>query len=151
MNGALGSVVGAGLGGLSQMGMGWQQAQQQQQPWHQTGFGGNGGSGGSGMLIHANHVSFPGAEKLSFQKSSDNLKKRGTIGIVEHLKDYFKSNRDLIFNMALILLIDHFIFKGVFREKIKALVDSFCVKTHKMIEASHHDVTPNSTTTPTKA
>lgn len=64
-----------------------------------------------------------------------NQKKKGNI--MSGLKEYFEKNKDLIYSIGLIVLVDHFIFKGAFREKIKAMVETFCTKTHAMIEAKN--------------
>lgn len=59
--------------------------------------------------------------------------------MLNHLRDYFGKNRDLIFNVAIIILVDHFVFNGAFREKIKSLLDKFLCKTHEMLDAKKGD------------
>lgn len=54
---------------------------------------------------------------------------------MEYLKEYFHKNRDLIFNISLILLIDHFVFNGAFREKIKSIMDGLINRTEKQLKA----------------
>ena len=55
---------------------------------------------------------------------------------MDYLKEYFSKNRDTIFTIVLVVLIDHFVFNGAFREKVKSVVDSMLNKANKQIEAS---------------
>lgn len=72
--------------------------------------------------------------------NTKNWKKPEGKTMLGHLRDYLGKNRDIIFNVALIVLVDHFVFNGAFREKIKNLLDQFLVKTHKMISVDEATV-----------
>jgi len=54
---------------------------------------------------------------------------------VSELRAYFTKNSGVIFTVALVILADHFVFGGAFREKLKSIVDSFLNKAGKQIEA----------------
>lgn len=49
------------------------------------------------------------------------------------LKTYLNENRDLIFTVGLVLLLDEYAFNGVFRDRLKNLVEGFLSKA----EAKH--------------
>ena len=49
-------------------------------------------------------------------------------GIIEDLRGYLKENREIVYTIALVLLIDQFVFEGAFRERLKALVAGFLRK-----------------------
>lgn len=55
--------------------------------------------------------------------------------IVGELRAYFTKNSGVIFTVALVILADHFVFGGAFRDKLKSIVDSFLNKATKQIEA----------------
>lgn len=44
------------------------------------------------------------------------------------IRGYMKDNRDLIFSLVFVLVLDEYIFGGVFRERIKAIVEGFLKK-----------------------
>jgi hypothetical protein len=50
------------------------------------------------------------------------------------LKDYFMKHKDSLFTIGIVILIDHFVFDGAFRDKIKATVESMLNKAHKKLE-----------------
>lgn len=54
-------------------------------------------------------------------------------GFMKALKEYIATHKDLLFTIALVLVIDRYVFNGVFREKIKGAVDKLLDKAHKQI------------------
>lgn len=53
--------------------------------------------------------------------------------VMESLKKYFETHRDLFFTIGIVIILDHFIFGGAFRERLKGLVDSFLTQRTKAI------------------
>lgn len=51
------------------------------------------------------------------------------------LKEYMNENKDTLFTVALILILDEYIFSGAFRDKIKAILDGMLKKAEKKVEA----------------
>lgn len=54
--------------------------------------------------------------------------------MLDSLKSYFNKNQETFYTIGLIILIDHFVFNGAFRDKIKQLVDKLINKTEKQLE-----------------
>ena len=52
---------------------------------------------------------------------------------MDGLKKYFKKNEDTIYTIGIIVLVDHFVFNGLFREKLKSLMDGLIYKTEKKL------------------
>ena len=52
---------------------------------------------------------------------------------MESFKQYLEKHRDVFFTLGVMLVLDHFVFAGAFREKIKQLVDSLLDKKTKEI------------------
>lgn len=50
-----------------------------------------------------------------------------------YIREYFIKHRDLLMGLTVVLLLDHFIFEGAFREKIKRIVHSFLDKAENKI------------------
>lgn len=48
--------------------------------------------------------------------------------LVSSLTDYVEKHKDLLFSVVLVLVLDHYVFEGKFRQKIEKLVDSFLEK-----------------------
>lgn len=88
--------------------------------------GGGGGSGGLGM----SQVNIQGYLNTSCKTKKEEK------SMFQNVKGYFNKHQDMIFTTALVILVDHFVFKGAFREKIKALVDKFLVAAEKKLELS---------------
>ena len=44
-------------------------------------------------------------------------------GMIETVKCYVNKHRDFLFTVILVMVVDHFIFKGALREKIKSVID----------------------------
>ena len=55
--------------------------------------------------------------------------------VVETLKSYFKKHEDVLISLAVVLVVDHFIFNGAFREKVEAIVNKLLDKAEKSIGA----------------
>lgn len=56
-------------------------------------------------------------------------KRRGFMGeFLSDVRGYFKDNRDLILTIALVLVVDEFVFEGAFRDRIKKLVNGMLKK-----------------------
>jgi len=49
------------------------------------------------------------------------------------IKGYFKKHEETCITLAIIILVDHFIFNGSFRQKIQNLVDGLLAKTSKKL------------------
>jgi hypothetical protein len=49
-------------------------------------------------------------------------------GIAGDLKGYLSANKDLIYGLVLILLIDQYVFEGAFRNRIKGIVEGLLKK-----------------------
>lgn len=54
--------------------------------------------------------------------------------IMKLFKDYLEAHRDAIFTLLLILLADHYVFKGAFSETIKAAFSKLLAQAHKKID-----------------
>jgi hypothetical protein len=54
--------------------------------------------------------------------------------MVNEVKGYFKEHRDIIMTLLMVILVDHFVFEGVFREKLQNLVEGMINKVHKGLE-----------------
>ena len=52
----------------------------------------------------------------------------GRRNIMESIKSYFKQHQETYITLAIVILIDQFIFEGKFREKIKSLLDRMISK-----------------------
>ena len=44
-------------------------------------------------------------------------------GMIETVKCYINKHRDFLFTVILVMVVDHFVFKGALREKIKGVID----------------------------
>lgn len=56
--------------------------------------------------------------------------------LMDAFKSYLSKNSGVIFTVAFVVLIDHFVFNGTFRDKIKSLVDGFLNKAAKQVESA---------------
>lgn len=54
--------------------------------------------------------------------------------IASDMREFIKQNRSVIYTVALVALVDHFVFEGAFRTRLKALVDKFLTKAEKAIK-----------------
>lgn len=53
---------------------------------------------------------------------------------MEGIKNYFKKHEEMFITIAMLLILDEYIFDGKFRDKIKDLMDSFINKTKRNLE-----------------
>lgn len=53
--------------------------------------------------------------------------------MLNDLRSYVKENRQLLYTVALVIALDHFLFNGAFRERIKGLVESLLSSAEKKI------------------
>ena len=51
------------------------------------------------------------------------------------VKGFISDNRQIIYWMALIFLLDHFFFQGAFRDRLKGMAEKMIGKVEKQIEA----------------
>ena len=56
-------------------------------------------------------------------------------GISSDVKGFITDNRQIIYWMALIFLLDHFFFQGAFRDRLKGMAEKMIGKVEKQIEA----------------
>lgn len=52
---------------------------------------------------------------------------------MDKIKKYFEQHNDTYITLGIIILIDHFVFEGKFREKIKEIIDNLLAKTEKQL------------------
>lgn len=53
--------------------------------------------------------------------------------MLDSVKEYLKQHKDIIITIGVVLVVDHLIFGGAFREKVKALVDGLLNKAEKQL------------------
>ena len=63
---------------------------------------------------------------------NDKLKERKTTMMGE-FKDYIKAHRDLLFTVVFVLLLDHFVFGGAFKEKLQSVVGGLMKKAENQL------------------
>jgi len=49
-------------------------------------------------------------------------------------KTFIKEHKSVLYTIAIIILIDHFVFEGKFREKLKSLIDKAIGKLEKKVD-----------------
>lgn len=54
--------------------------------------------------------------------------------MLESVKEYLKEHKSIIMTIAVVLLVDHLVFQGAFREKVKSLVDGLLNKAQKQLD-----------------
>ena len=47
------------------------------------------------------------------------------------MKEYLEKHRDVFLTIGIVLILDHFVFEGAFREKLKSITESFLDKKTK--------------------
>lgn len=67
------------------------------------------------------------APEVSTEKSI-NKPKEGKV--IESVKGYINKHRDFLMTLVLVLVVDHIVFKGALREKIKTVVDGALQKAN---------------------
>lgn len=50
--------------------------------------------------------------------------------------EFVSEHRNVIYTIALVVLADHFLFDGKFREKLKGLVDKMLCKAEKQLDSN---------------
>lgn len=48
-------------------------------------------------------------------------------------KDYVKEHRDLLFTILFVMLLDHFVFGGAFKDKLQGVVGGLIKKTENKL------------------
>jgi hypothetical protein len=54
---------------------------------------------------------------------------------MNYVKEYFVKHRELIMGLTIIALLDHFVFKDAFKEKLQKIVQGLLDKTEKQLNA----------------
>jgi hypothetical protein len=85
--------------------------------------GGNGGGGGGGSMSSYPYNTIV-KEKTLFQE------------IKNDVTGFIREHRGVIYFIALALLIDHFIFKGVFKTRLQAMLESLIAKVENKVSAA---------------
>ncbi len=62
----------------------------------------------------------------------EQTKTKGGFGM-ENLKAYFKKNEDTFITLAIVILVDNYLFEGQFREKIKNMLDKIITGSEKKL------------------
>lgn len=78
----------------------------------------------SGFAAAINETIQPKKEKTLFQE------------IKNDVTGFIKEHRGVIYFIALALLIDHFIFKGVFKARLQAMLESLIAKVETKVSAA---------------
>lgn len=53
--------------------------------------------------------------------------------IINDIREFIKENRNIVYWLIVVILLDHFLFEGKFREKIKSVVEGCLNKVEKQI------------------
>ena len=48
--------------------------------------------------------------------------------VMDSIKKYLEKHRDIFLTIGIVLILDHFVFEGAFREKLKSITESFLDK-----------------------
>lgn len=62
----------------------------------------------------------------------DNSSQGGNM--LQTVKDYLKDHKQILMTIAVVLVVDHLVFGGAFREKVKSLVDGLLNKAQKELD-----------------
>lgn len=54
--------------------------------------------------------------------------------MVGSIKDYVKTHREILITLALVALVDHFVFEGQFKKKLQQLVEALLNKAQKQLK-----------------
>jgi hypothetical protein len=73
---------------------------------------------------------------LGIGKIKEGEKKMGT----SYVKDYLVKHRELFLGLTVVILLDQFVFGGVFREKLKRLVNGFLDRAEAKLSADDKKV-----------
>ena len=53
-----------------------------------------------------------------------------------NVKGYIEKHKDVIFTLGLVILVDHFLFRGALRERIKGTIEGVLKKAENLIDKS---------------
>jgi len=87
----------------------------------------------SGTDLPAMETDLENIMALVNDKTTTNIIPKGGKPVIQQIKSYFQKNQDVIISLAIIILIDQFLFDGQFREKIKSMMESWITKTEKKL------------------
>lgn len=79
-----------------------------------------------------------GLRTLSYYQEDKIKNKKEERGTMKMMKEYLEKHKDAIFTVALVMLVDHFIFGGAFREKIKITIEALLEKAQKQLAKHEH-------------
>ena len=68
---------------------------------------------------------------LDYEKIKNILQSKGNT--MSSIKEYFTKHQDTYITLGIIVLIDHFLFGGIFREKIQKTVENILDTTQKQL------------------
>jgi len=54
--------------------------------------------------------------------------------MLENVKGYVEKHKDILFTLGLVILVDHFLFKGALRSKIQGTLEGVLKKAENMIQ-----------------
>lgn len=72
--------------------------------------------------------------ELSSSYYVTNFKLTKEKSMLDSVKEYLKENKQIIMTIAVVLIVDHLVFGGAFREKVKSLVDGLLSKAQKQLD-----------------
>lgn len=59
---------------------------------------------------------------------------------MQEIKDYFRKHQDTFITLAIVILVDQFVFEGKFREKIKSVMDSMIDKINSQLNMNKKEI-----------
>lgn len=79
------------------------------------------------------NITIVGSEKLDDKITTPIIDDKKTIinkekGMLENIKDYLKSHKDILFTIVVLVIVDKLVFKGAFSEKAKNLINKLTDK-----------------------
>jgi len=74
-----------------------------------------------------------GTGGISGNTLSNKAEKKKEAKVMNYVRDYFIKHRELLMGLTLVILLDHFIFGGAFREKTQKIVHALLDKTEKKL------------------
>lgn len=54
-------------------------------------------------------------------------------GTMNYLKEYFEKHQDSLITIAIVVLVDYYVFNGAFKEKLRALIDKLLNSTSEKL------------------
>ena len=76
------------------------------------------------MVEYNKFINFLGNNGMSIEHSESDVEKKGS-DMVSNFKSYFEKHQDVIITIAVVVLLDHFLFNGALRNKIQNTVEKF--------------------------